>query len=233
MYTGKAGRSLFTDTRGKKKKKKKKNDDLLHVQSAEKCVSHHAEKRGGLFLQQKGFCFSKQAPYLSSLHHFLPLTSKVNGRNTKLRLDLSELLTFGACLLLLTPARHHEAKEVSMVERDYLNVENLFVCVVYSQWSLLEQHASRCETEKKGNFPSKRVCQRTKQRKEQQWVKQWGLVFQHSTCPIIYTPLTGAILKSVIDGKLFVSKRLARSELTSAGVRVINDLWPYCVEVAN
>ena len=68
--------------------------------------------------------------------------------------------------------------------------------------------------EKRGNFPSKRVCQHTKPRKEQQWVKQWALVFQHSTCPIIYTPLTGAILKSVIGGKLFVSKCLAHSEST-------------------
>ena len=104
MYSGKADGSLFTDAEGK-------TDDLFQVQSAEKCVFHHAEKRGGLFLQEKGFCFSKQAPYLSSLHHFLPLTSKVNGRNTKLKLGFfTEPLTFGACLLLLTLVRHHKMK---------------------------------------------------------------------------------------------------------------------------
>lgn len=82
-------------------------------------------------------------------------------------------------------------------------------------------------------FPRRESVNTQSKRKEQQCVKQWALVFQHSTCPIIYTPLTGAILKSVIGSKLFVSKRLAHSESTSARVRVINDLWPYCVEVAN
>jgi len=106
MFSGKASRSLFIDTKGQ-------TDDLLRVQSAEKCVFHHPEKHGGLFLQEKGFCFSKQAPYLSSLHHFLPLTSNVNGRNTKLKLGFTELLTFGACLLLLV--QHHKMKEMSLV----------------------------------------------------------------------------------------------------------------------
>ncbi len=106
MYSGKAGRFLFTDAEGK-------TDDFLHVQSAEKCVFHHPEKHGGLCLQEKGFCFSKQAPFLSPLHHFLPLTSKVNSRSEKLKLVLTEPLTFGACLLLATLARRSNIKEVS------------------------------------------------------------------------------------------------------------------------
>lgn len=126
MYSGKAGGSLFTDAKGK-------TDDLLHVQSAEKCVFHHPEKHGGLCLQEKGFCFSKQAPYLSSLHHFLPLTSKVNSGNAKLKLGFTEPLTFGAPLLLSILVRHHKMKEGSLVHRDYLNVDNLCACSVYSQ----------------------------------------------------------------------------------------------------
>lgn len=219
----------------------RKNQWPLRVQPAEKCVFHLSEKHGGLFLQEKGFCLSKQAPYLSSLHHFLPLTSKVNGRSTKLKLSLCEPLTFGACLLLLTLQRHHKIKEMSWYAEIILMWKAWHVYVLYSlthtqtktkKACLFELEASQWEREKRGIFPW-RVCQHTKQRKEQQWVKQWALVFQHSTCSIIYTPLTGAILKSVIDGKLFVSKRLAHSESTSAGVRVINHLWPYCVEVAN
>lgn len=67
MYSGKASGSLFTDVKGGGEGA----DDLSHVQSAEKCVFHHPEEHGGLCLQEKGFCFSKQALYLSSLHHFL------------------------------------------------------------------------------------------------------------------------------------------------------------------
>lgn len=211
--------SLFTDAKGK-------TNDLLHVQSTEKRVFHHSEKLCGLFLQEKGFCFSKHAPYLSSLHHFLPLTSKVNGADTKLKLGFSELLTFGVCLLL-TVVRHYKMQDVRLVHWDYLNV-CVFCILAMISW-LISQLTGNWE---KDIFPFKSLSTH-KQRKEQQWVKQWVLVFQHSTCPIIYTPLTGSILNSVIGGKLFVSKCLAHSESTSAGVWVINDLWPYCVEVAN
>lgn len=216
MYSGKASRSLFTDAKGK-------TDDLLHVQSAKKRVFHHPGKHGGLCLQEKGFCFSKQAPYLSSLHHFLPLTSKVNSGNAKLKLVFAGPLTFGAGLLLSTLMRRHKMQEASLISIPYTHNE-------VGLFSFISQPMGNGG---KGNFPLKRICQHTKQRKEQQWVKQWALVFQHSTCPIIYTSLTGAILKSVIGSKLFVSKHLAHSESTSARVRVINDLWPHCVEVAN
>lgn len=103
MYSGKAGGSLFTEARGKKTTTFCTFNQLRSVSSI------IPRKHGGLCLQERGFCFSKQAPYLSSLHHFLPLTSKVNDRNTELKLGFTEPLTFGACLLLL---RHHKMKEV-------------------------------------------------------------------------------------------------------------------------
>lgn len=83
-------------------------------------------------MQEKGFCLSKQAPYLSSLHHFLPLTSKVNGRSTRLKLSLGEPLTFGACLLLLTLERHHKIKEMSWYAEIILMWKAWHVCVLYS-----------------------------------------------------------------------------------------------------
>lgn len=72
---------------------------------------------------------------------------------------------------------------------------------------------------RKGEFSLEESLSTHKAKERATVSTQWALVFQHSTCPIIYTPLTGAILKSVIGGKLFVSKRLAQSESTSARVR--------------
>lgn len=103
-----------------------------------------------------------------------------------------------------------------MVHWDNLNVDNLCVCVYRMLTIKLLSYKPADGKLRKGHFFPWRACQHTKERKEQQWVKQWALVFQHSTCPIIYTPLTGAILKSVIGSKLFVSKCLAHSESTSA-----------------
>lgn len=143
----------------------RKNQWPLRVQPAEKCVFHLSEKHGGLFLQEKGFCLSKQAPYLSSLHHFLPLTSKVNGRSTKLKLSLCEPLTFGACLLLLTLQRHHKIKEMSWYAEIILMWKAWHVCVLYS---LTHTHTDKNKKSvpfwarsqpmgkgEKGNFPLK------------------------------------------------------------------------------
>lgn len=41
MYFGEGGRSVFTDDERGGEERKKENDDLLHVQSAQKCVFHH------------------------------------------------------------------------------------------------------------------------------------------------------------------------------------------------
>lgn len=144
----------------------------------------------------------------------------------KLKPCLTELLTFRAALLLSALMMRHKMREVSLTLILYThNKVDLFI---YNPVD-----GKRREGDFFFFFCLKWICQHTKQRKEQQWVKQWVLVFQRSTCPIIYTSLTGAILKSVTGGKLFVSKHLAHSESTSTRVRVINDFWPHCVEVAN
>lgn len=218
MYFGKASRSLFTDAKGK-------TDDLLHVQSAKKCVFHHPGKHCGVCLQEKGLCFSKQSSIFIITPSFPPFDkqSKQCNANAKLKQGFAEPLTFGAGLPLSTLMRHHKMQEVILILIPYTHNKR-------RSFSFISQPMRNGE---KGNFPLKRICQHTKQRKEQQRVKQWALVFQHSTCPIIYTSVTGAILKPVRGGKLFVSKHLAHCEPTSAWVRVINDLWPHCVEVAN
>lgn len=152
MYSGKTSRSVFTDAKGK-------TDDLLHVQSTTKCVLHHPGKHGGLCSQEKGFRLSKQAPYLSSLHHFLPLTSKVNSRNAKFKLGFAELLTFSAGLLLSTLMRRHKNAGSE------LDLNSMYSPIKWVFFSFISQPMGN---EEKGNFSLKRICQHTKQRKEQQ-----------------------------------------------------------------
>lgn len=85
MYFGEAGRSVFIDDeRGGGRKRR----PLACAVSPEVCLP---SSRGNMLVyvcRRGGFCFSKQAAYLSSLHHFLPpLTSKVNTRNAELKLE--------------------------------------------------------------------------------------------------------------------------------------------------
>lgn len=100
-------------------------------------------------------------------------------------------------------------------------------CVLHNKVSLSERQARRWGNGQKRDFPLKGESVNT-QSKEQQRVKQWALVFQNSTHPIIYTALTGAILKSVTGGKLCLKNVLLPVSRLPPRVRVINDLWPYC-----
>ena len=175
-------------------------------------------KRGGTCLQEKG-CLGP-AKYLAWLRHFLLLTSKLNSLECKVKAGLCRPFD----LLLSTLTRRHWLQEAGlMLTFSARNERRLFPSFI----------SPSMRNGKRGNCHVMEICRHTRQRKEQPGGKQWALVSRHWTCPIIYTSLTGAILKAVTGGKLFVSKRLARTDSTSARAWVINDFWPHCEEVAN
>lgn len=80
---------------GKRKKKTERNYDLLHVQSAEKRIVHHPEKRGGLFLQEKRLWASQNKPRI----YHQPIISSVWQADQSYSWVLQRRRPFVVCLL--------------------------------------------------------------------------------------------------------------------------------------